>query len=371
MLYLGIAVLFGSMGPMVGLLHVPPAGWMYALMLTAVSGIQAVGWTFMFQRGGRWFLLLIPLVLGPMVGLPWLFGMIWEWPIIRVGWGMSEMWRRVVLLVMAIAWISLGFTLIVRFMTRIERQGARARAELALAAQIHASLVPPIDVGWGGLRIHGTSDPSGEMGGDLIDAVATDDRLDLFLADVSGHGVRAGVVMGMLKATVRTALRSGGDVGGHLATLNEVLADLLEPSMFATAVWVRFEPAGGESDAAAGAVRASVVVAGHPPVFRYRAADRSWEELDGDNLPLGVLPAQDFASRAVTLMPGDVMVIYTDGLTEAADAQGRQLGIAGLRRLAEGLPPGEPNKVREALLREVRRGRTSDDDQTLVFVAVR
>lgn len=372
-MYLGIALVFGSLGPMIALLHVPPGGWAYALMMLVISGALATGWSFMFQRRGRWFLLVIPLVLFPAVGIPFLMPRIFHWPIFGLGQDLPDLTKRIILLTMAMSCISLGFTLIVRYMMRVERQGARAKAELALAAQIHASLVPPVTLSWNALQIHGTSEPSGDMGGDLIDVVATDDRLDLFLADVSGHGVRAGVVMGMLKATVRTALREDGQISDHLVTLNAVLAELIESSMFATAVWVRFErpttaPAAANESMG---VRAQVIVAGHPPVFRYRAADQTWHEVGGDSLPLGILPAQPFPFQSLDLAPGDALVLYTDGLTEAADSASRQLGIAGLRDIVTRQPLADLPAARTAILDAVRAGRASEDDQTLMLVVIR
>jgi len=305
LLYVGITLIFGSLGSMIALLHDPPGGWMYAVLLYLLSGFLAVGWAFMFQRRGRWFLLLLPRILLPAVGTPLLIPRIWHWSILHVGDGYSELVRRIILAPMAMASISIGFTLVIQCLTSVERPGTRARAELALAAQIHASLVTPITLSWNSLQIHGTSKPSGEMGGDLIDVVATDHRLDLFLADVSGHGVRAGVVMGTLKATVRTARREEGQVFDHLVTLNAVLADLIESSMFATAVWVRFEPAPTQT-ASPIAIRASIIVAGHPPVFGSRAADRQRHEIGGESMPLGILPVQPFPVKFFDLAPGDM-----------------------------------------------------------------
>ncbi len=77
---------------------------------------------------------------------------------------------------------------------------------MRLARQIHETLVPPIDYEDERIEVFGLSRASAAMGGDLVDLVHRDGSLDVYLADVSGHGVRAGVVMGMLKAAIRMRL---------------------------------------------------------------------------------------------------------------------------------------------------------------------
>ena len=104
-------------------------------------------------------------------------------------------------------------------------------AEITLASEIHQVLVPPIATKIGDFEFFGRSSPSGEVGGDLIDLAGTENHWVAYVADVSGHGVAPGVVMGMVKSAGRMLL-SGGDDAGHLMTrLNEVLYPLKKPGL--------------------------------------------------------------------------------------------------------------------------------------------
>jgi hypothetical protein len=114
------------------------------------------------------------------------------------------------------------------------RRYFRVHAEIELASEIHHVLVPAIDTKIGDFELYGRSSPSGEVGGDLFDLAGTDDHWVAFVADVSGHGVAPGVVMGMVKSASRMLLSSGGDTGHLMRRLNEVLHPLKKPEMFVT-----------------------------------------------------------------------------------------------------------------------------------------
>ena len=106
-----------------------------------------------------------------------------------------------------IAAIAFGYVLFVVFISRRGREAVRLMTEVALAQEIHASLVPALQHADDRLQVDASSTASGEMGGDLVDMVERGATTDLVLADVSGHGVKAGVVMGMVKAALRMAQR--------------------------------------------------------------------------------------------------------------------------------------------------------------------
>ncbi|MGH7133120.1 MAG: PP2C family protein-serine/threonine phosphatase, partial [Phycisphaerales bacterium] len=211
-------------------------------------------------------------------------------------------------------------------------------------------------------EVVGRSAASSEMGGDLIDLVATPDRLDVYLADVSGHGVKAGVVMAMLKSSLRMRLLRPADLGEVLTDLNRVLESLVEPGMFATASCLR--------------VRADrsceVAMAGHLPLVCWRAGERRIELIDNEHLPLGVEGGHEFHSRTVAAAAGDVFMLLTDGLTEVQDGGGKELGmepvVAAFAAAAGG--GGTLVAMHAAVLARAAGHGRQIDDQTLVMLRV-
>src|SRR5215469_12367064 len=119
--------------------------------------------------------------------------------------------------------VALGYAcLLYVFITEFLRY-FRVHTELELAREIHQVLVPRIDTRMGGFEFYGWSSPSGEIGGDLIDLAGTMDHWVAYVADVSGHGVAPGLVMGMVKSAGRMLLSSGAGNETLMTRLNEVL----------------------------------------------------------------------------------------------------------------------------------------------------
>jgi hypothetical protein len=140
--------------------------------------------------------------------------------------------------------VMVGYTCFPRFINVTAARHLRAQAEIALARDIHRVLVPEIHRTAGEYEFFGWSVPSGDVGGDLVDLVETHDGWLGYVADVSGHGVASGVVMGMFKSGVRTRVRSGGTVGGLLGDVDQVLMPLKQPNMYVTAACIRGGPDG-------------------------------------------------------------------------------------------------------------------------------
>lgn len=369
----GIFILFAPIGVLVGLVQSPsePAGWAFALLLSAVSGTQAVAWAFIMQRG-RWWLLMAPVLIAiPFLVLPRLFKATLTAGYFTAGYEWKPNLRQAMLLVLGCAELGLGFTLISIYIRRSERDAARAQAELDVASRMHESLVPPIDVTLDGWRVLARSRASSEMGGDVIDCVplpasGPDRVVNVYLADVSGHGVGAGVVMAMLKSAVRTRLLAESPLAEVVRDLNRVLTDVTRPEMFATFAGVRLAPGG----------HAEYVLAGHLPIFlcRSRAAAGTGPEvveLPNQHLPLGIDADEAFASDVVSLSPGDAMVIITDGLTEVQDRSGRELGLAAIRTVlsaAHARADVTADTLLAAVLEAAQsHGRQLDDQSVLVL----
>ncbi|HZW09968.1 MAG TPA: PP2C family protein-serine/threonine phosphatase [Phycisphaerales bacterium] len=258
----------------------------------------------------------------------------------------------------AILCIVAGYTLFVLFINTEGKRSIRERTELALAQQIHSRLVPPVSLVSQGYEVAGRSIPSAEVGGDLVDLVRDGDRVELFLGDVSGHGVRSGVVMAMTKAAIHTARRAGADLSRVLGEVNSVLTELTDPGMFVTFAALRAEPGG----------LVSYALAGHLPVLHWRAATGGIVRLENESLPLGVAPGIDFPTRTVHCAAGDLLVVLTDGLIEVAGPDGRQLGLGGFERLLRELADRPVGELLDALVAQVRRVGPVGDDQTLLLI---
>lgn len=356
LLLLGVFFTFMPMGLIARMIPESPGNWAGIAFTALFTGLMSVGWASAFVLDRRWILaLVIPVqVVVPGVVFP-LLG--------RAGWfegstGLSPGLSRAILMAIAVLSTVVGYICAMRVARRLEGKAARSRAELDIASSIHQSLVPDIDVAAGSLRILGASRASNTMGGDLIDVCAAHGRTDVILADVSGHGVGAGIVMGMLKSSARTLLRSAPSVERLVTDLNVVLSDLTRPEMFATMAVVRLHGAGAFQ----------YCLAGHLPILHLRAADGSVVEHPNDALPLGIEPAETYTSGSASLAPGDTLLMLTDGLLEVQDAAGRELGLPALRealRASAGRPLAE---VRDALFDRATRHGPALDDQSLLLI---
>jgi hypothetical protein len=237
------------------------------------------------------------------------------------------------------------------------RRYFRVHAEMELATEIHHVLVPAIDTKLGRFEFYGRSSPSGEVGGDLIDFAGTQDHWVAYVADVSGHGVAPGVVMGMVKSAARMLLSSGDDPRHLMARLNEVLYPLKKPDMFVTFCFLAKR---GDT--------LEVGLAGHPAILQFCARRSEVKQWDCQNMPLGILPSGEFVSTETRADGGDLFALFTDGLLETANAAGEEFGI---KRLEEELRKHgeEPlDVICRSLLESVDRHGARFDDQSLLLV---
>lgn len=335
-----------------------PAGWGAALLFAVYAGAISVAWAAIFiKERWWWFALLLPAqVLLPNL----LYNAGQRLGILDLGMDLPAQTRIIVLAVLCVVFSISGFTLFVVHLRRTERRSARVHAELELAQQVHRTLVPPIELSSQRVSVYGRSLPSGEMGGDLIDAVAEGEKVDVYVGDVSGHGVGAGVVMALLKGCVRTRMLRGADLVDIVVDANRVLGALTSPGTFATFAALRVQ---GD-----GAIQ--YVLAGHLPILHFRAASADWARYPNASLPLGVDAEETFSSGSAAAGPGDVLALFTDGLLEVRDAKGVELG---LERLAQELArhADEPLASHHAAVMDaVRAWGAPMDDQSLILLRV-
>jgi hypothetical protein len=212
-------------------------------------------------------------------------------------------------------------------------QGAkhvRMRTELELAEKLQQTLAPPLAARNAGHEIHGWSRPSSQMGGDLLDAVEDPCAGPaVYVADVAGHGIQAGVFMGWSRGASGLALLKVGPLAGLLGDLNRVVFEVkTTPVTYVTFACLRC----GES----GKVEYSL--AGSGPILHYCAQFKTTTPLEMEQFPLGLFGNSKFQSRVVEIQPGDILALLTDGLPEATNASDEQFGFDRMGEIIAGHP---------------------------------
>ena len=256
--------------------------------------------------------------------------------------------------------IAVSYSLFVIFVTESGKRFIQLDTELSLARDIHRTLVPRVEERTEGFEFLGVSAPSGEVGGDLVDLVKHDGDppWTAYLADVSGHGVPSGVLMGMVKSATRTSLTTPPPLDEMLETLNDVLYEVSQPQMFATFAALR----------PAGEGRMLFTLAGHLPILCWRAVTGTIDSLLVSQVPLGVLPGREFTAQETTYAAGDLFLVLTDGLTEVFDRSDREFGIEGVQAVLAEHARSPLAQVVEALLTAARAHGTQLDDQSMIVI---
>jgi sigma-B regulation protein RsbU (phosphoserine phosphatase) len=244
--------------------------------------------------------------------------------------------------------------------------GAEARSqrrELDEARQIQASLLPSRLPAPAGLALAAHWQPARHVAGDYYDAFDLGDgRLALCVADVTGKGMPAALLMSNLQATVRAFAPVAGGPAALCARLNAALAGQLVPGRFITFFYAELDPA-----------RRTVRFcdAGHNPPLLRRAGGRE-EWLDAGGPLLGPLPDAAFAEAEVTLASGDALVLYTDGVTEAQAPNGDLYGEDRLRAAVRAVAGEGAEAVQRHLLADAAAFCAGEfgDDATVLVVTV-
>ncbi len=177
---------------------------------------------------------------------------------------------------------------------------------------------------------------------------------------MSGHGVGAGLLMGMVKSAARAELRAGHQIDELLRTVNAVIFDLKSPAMFATFAGLQYTNGSG----------LRFTVAGHLPILHYRAASSSVHELSIAQLPLAMFDNTTFTSSPVAYAPGDLFVILTDGLTEVFDKKDQEFGLDHVKTIVQANGSRSLETLEANLLAAVRAHGPQFDDQTFLFIRV-
>lgn len=359
-LLVGVFFTFATLGPIVVLSVSTPRTPGHGLVAALYSGLVALGWTSLSITRKWW---LIPVMLTAQMVFT---NAIFQWSgtlgLLSIGDEWSERVRLAILALISTAMMILGYVFTLRFVRSITARATIAGAELEMARKIHERIVPPVQSDFGIAEVFGRSHPSSEMGGDLIDVSMRDGIVEVYLADVSGHGVKAGLVMGMVKSAIRMRQRSTPSLDVLVSDLNAVLADLMMADMFATLACVRISKVSGS-------VRAEYALAGHWPILHV-SAQGQLTELPNEHLPLGVDGEELFQSGVVELRSGDLLALMTDGLIEVQNSGGKELGFGVFKDLITRERARPLAELHDAVIGIARQHGKQLDDQSLVLVRV-
>ncbi len=246
----------------------------------------------------------------------------------------------------------------------LEEQMERERLEheLQLASEIQQRFQPSAPPQVAGYELQGISFPCYEIGGDYYDFIGrADGRLVITLGDVSGKGTAAALLMSSLHAAVHAQASAHNSLVETISAVNRYLAENIPANRFVTLFYAELDPQSGGL---------AFLNAGHNPPLIVHASG-TVEHLASGGLPLGIIPNAEYREGRTQLHPGDVLVIYSDGVSEAVSPEGEEFGAARLYEVVANNLAASAAGIRdriEAALTKFARGTPAADDITLVIV---
>lgn len=238
----------------------------------------------------------------------------------------------------------------------------RLETEMATARQIQAGLLPKClpDDAW--LTIAAYTEPSLTVGGDFHDVISLDaDRVAVVIADASGKGLPAAMMISQIHGMLHSEVNHGNSIRTTLRNVNDQLAEFSDKEKFLTLFYGVFERSTGVFEFANAGHN-------HPILMR---EDGSSEPLVAGGMVLGIAPGADFATGKVTLGTGDMVFLYTDGVTETRDALDEEYGEARLLDILRRNRYQPADAVIDAVLTDLcsfHAAKSLQDDRTLLVL---
>ncbi|MDD4736217.1 MAG: SpoIIE family protein phosphatase [Kiritimatiellae bacterium] len=230
--------------------------------------------------------------------------------------------------------IQSGISLENAFLVQSLMEQDRLKQEMSIGREIQTSLVPHGDLQLLGLRVMGWMQPANEIGGDYYDYMirpgynGSGDRLGVAIGDVSGKGLGAGLYMAMAKTLIRTLSQENLSTDVILKKTNRMMLESSNEWTFMSMVYLEWNP-DQKSMTYCGA--------GHEHILVYHQASRTVDVVKSGGIVLGVVADNDelFTIQPLDVHPGDKVMLYSDGITEARNADGQEYGLDALRQSVE------------------------------------
>lgn len=240
------------------------------------------------------------------------------------------------------------------------RDAERMTRELELASQVQSGFLPQTAPSLPGWDFAAGWQPARELSGDFYDFIFLDPALGLVIADVADKGMPAALFMALTRSVLRSSVSASRAPERSVAQANRLLAADAADGMFVTLFYGQLEPETGEL---------RYVNAGHNPPLLFRAASQELTSLTRTGIVLGWDPEASFDSGTLNLDPEDVVLFYTDGVTEAVGTKGEAFGEARLEAFLlehHGLSADELLHSLQAALQRFTGGKELLDDVTLL-----
>jgi len=234
--------------------------------------------------------------------------------------------------------------------------------ELDLAAKIQRDFLPKKDPEIEGYQVSGINIPCQQVGGDYYDYILIDeDRIGITIADVSGKGVGASLLMASLRASLYSEVSKDSSVEGMACRLNDFVNKSSDINSFITFFFLELNKRNGDF---------IYVNAGHNPPFLIDKKGRI-SCLETCGLSLGMFPSVSYEKRKGHLAPGEIIVFYTDGITESRNKKNEEFGEKGLRDFIISHRRQKPSEIIDGLLKHLNEfisGADRMDDMTAVII---
>jgi serine phosphatase RsbU (regulator of sigma subunit) len=242
---------------------------------------------------------------------------------------------------------------------------ARVKRELALAHQVQLSFLPQGLPEVPGYEFFPYYEPAQQVGGDMYSFISLrNKRLAVAVSDVAGKGMPAAVLGAKVCSDIRYALLTEPDAAAAVSRLNAlVYSHSSQIDRFITLAVLVLDP---------NRHQVTLVNASHPSPLLYRSSTGLLEEAmprDACGMPLGIMEDQSYSSCEVELQPGDSLLLFTDGVTDAVNLRMESFGVSGIWAAVQNAGPLSPRTLGERIVSAVKRhaaGRSQHDDITLV-----
>lgn len=234
--------------------------------------------------------------------------------------------------------------------------------QLRIAREVQGGLLPCGPPSIAGYDIAGLNVPAWDIGGDYYDYLSlADDRVGLVVADVSGKGVPAALLMATFRAALRSEARRGRPIAEIVDDVHRTLSDSMDASHYVTAVYGELEVS---------TAMFSYANCGHNPPLVIQA-NGSWRRLPASGRAIGMFGFERIPAASIALDEGDVLVLYTDGVVEASDPDSIEFGEARIARVVAEAAALDARAIVDTLVHATRlhTGREHyEDDFTVVVV---